>query len=270
MDDRRVHGWKEIGAHLGVSVRTAERWRDQWGLPVHRATLGERTNVWAATGELDAWLQSREGIAARGAAATPEIQLPPERLPGADRRRWWGGGTIALGLVLMTGVVWTLVQSNGDSGRAPNRPKANGAGRAAYTVPASDSVLTLDVIVADDETYTVRVLDGGLATVARPGTGKLGLGPVRRGSRLTVLLFALERVAENAAESGRQLDRLELLGGVRTPLRVPGTAVAVTWRSSEQLEVSTARPADPCCVACSEATVCGLGVRGPCGECGTR
>ena len=76
MDDRRVHGWKGIGAHLGVSVRTAERWHHQWGLPVHRATLGERTNVWAATGELDAWLQSREGIAARGDEGTPELQLP--------------------------------------------------------------------------------------------------------------------------------------------------------------------------------------------------
>jgi hypothetical protein len=269
MDDRRVHGWKGIGAHLGVSVRTAERWHDQWGLPVHRATLGERTNVWGVSDELDAWLESREGMAARGDEATPEIQLP-ERAPGADRGRWWVGAAIALGFVVITGVVWTLVSSNGGAGRAPNRPKGNGAGPPAQTVAASDSVLALDVIVAEDETYTVRVLDGGLVTVARPEGGKIGLGPVRRGTRLTVLLFALNRAAGNAAESGRQLDRLELLGGVPMPLRVSGTPVALTWRSPEHVEISAARPADPCCVACAEATVCGLSVRGPCGACGTR
>ena len=74
MDDRRLHGWKGIGAHLGVSVRTAERWHDQWGLPVHRATLRERSNVWAVTAELDAWLQSREGMAARGDGRRPSCQ----------------------------------------------------------------------------------------------------------------------------------------------------------------------------------------------------
>ena len=169
--------------------------------------------------------------------------------------RW--GDRFGLDCIHRGGLDAPLLERGFRPGSEPS--ETNGAGPPAHTVAASDSVLALDVNVAEDE-LTVRVLDGGLVTVARPGGGKLGLGPVRRGTRLTVLLFALNRAAGDAAESGRQLDRLKLVGGVPMPLRVSGTPVAVTWRSPEHVEISTARPANPCCVACAEATVCGLSV----------
>ena len=66
----RLGSWKEIGAYLGVTARTAQRWERQEGLPVHRqmhATLG---SAYAFRSELDAW----RGRRVAGSAATPGRQ----------------------------------------------------------------------------------------------------------------------------------------------------------------------------------------------------
>lgn len=46
--------WKQIAAHLGVSVKTAQVWEQQRGLPVHRLP-GPRGQVRVVIAELDAW-----------------------------------------------------------------------------------------------------------------------------------------------------------------------------------------------------------------------
>lgn len=46
--------WKEIAAHLGVSVRAVQRWELEKGLPVRRFA-GERGRVSANAAELDRW-----------------------------------------------------------------------------------------------------------------------------------------------------------------------------------------------------------------------
>ena len=47
----QLASWKRIARHLKCSVRSARRWEDQQGLPVHRALGG----VFALPAELDAW-----------------------------------------------------------------------------------------------------------------------------------------------------------------------------------------------------------------------
>ncbi len=46
--------WKEIAQHLGVTVRTAQKWGAVRGLPVRRHA-GQKGRVWATTEELDRW-----------------------------------------------------------------------------------------------------------------------------------------------------------------------------------------------------------------------
>ncbi len=48
--------WKEIAAHLGVNVRTAQKWEAELGLPVRRMP-GARGRVSADRAELEAWRQ---------------------------------------------------------------------------------------------------------------------------------------------------------------------------------------------------------------------
>ena len=50
----RLTSWKEIAHHIGVNVRTAQKWERERGLPVHRAA-GARSRVGADASSLDAW-----------------------------------------------------------------------------------------------------------------------------------------------------------------------------------------------------------------------
>ena len=64
-------GWKEIAGYLGVSVRTAQTFEKEQGLPVHRG-LGVKAHVSALPAELDAWKAWMTGAgdpAASGKAA---------------------------------------------------------------------------------------------------------------------------------------------------------------------------------------------------------
>ncbi len=53
-DQNEFHTWKEIAAYLRISVRKAQEWEKDEGLPVRRRT-GTKPQVWAVRSELDAW-----------------------------------------------------------------------------------------------------------------------------------------------------------------------------------------------------------------------
>jgi TolB-like protein/Tfp pilus assembly protein PilF len=57
--DRRLDSWKEIAAYLSRDVTTVQRWEKREGMPVHRHLHERRGSVYALTGELDDWIQSR-------------------------------------------------------------------------------------------------------------------------------------------------------------------------------------------------------------------
>lgn len=50
----QLSSWKEIARHLGVTVRTAQKWERERGLPVHRLP-GQRSIVSASVLEVDSW-----------------------------------------------------------------------------------------------------------------------------------------------------------------------------------------------------------------------
>lgn len=52
-----LHGWKEIAAYLGVSVRCAQMWVKR-NLPVHRFP-GRKGSVWGSPNELESWKLGR-------------------------------------------------------------------------------------------------------------------------------------------------------------------------------------------------------------------
>ena len=86
-----LHGWKEISAFLGVSVRTAQRWERVSGLPVRRIQAQRGHSAFASAADVRAWLGAA-GTAER--AAAPAAQPPPvpravvrPRVSPADARR---------------------------------------------------------------------------------------------------------------------------------------------------------------------------------------
>lgn len=58
MDDR-LESWKAIAGYLRRTERTARRWEQSEGLPVHRLSHHDRSSVYAFKSELDAWRTAR-------------------------------------------------------------------------------------------------------------------------------------------------------------------------------------------------------------------
>jgi hypothetical protein len=54
----RLETWGEIALHLGVEVRTAQRWERRMGIPIRRLDGGQA--VFAFVDELDAWLDKKQ------------------------------------------------------------------------------------------------------------------------------------------------------------------------------------------------------------------
>lgn len=71
-----LNGWKEIAAHIGRGVRTAQRWEELHGLPVRRPAGAPRSAVFALEAELDLWLKSAPLYAGNEA----DLQVLEERL----------------------------------------------------------------------------------------------------------------------------------------------------------------------------------------------
>jgi hypothetical protein len=57
---RQLNSWKEIAASLGVSIRTAQKWEAEFGLPVKRSP-GDKGRVSADPAELESWQAATVG-----------------------------------------------------------------------------------------------------------------------------------------------------------------------------------------------------------------
>jgi Tol biopolymer transport system component len=91
--------WKEIASYLKRGERTVRRWEKVEGLPVHRHVHEKTASVYAYSGELDAWVQSRGTKTQAGAAGAPRSWILLSRAK-----------IVAIMLVmLMTGGVVTTV-----------------------------------------------------------------------------------------------------------------------------------------------------------------
>ncbi|HYG98003.1 MAG TPA: hypothetical protein VD837_02655 [Terriglobales bacterium] len=107
----RLTSWKEIADYLGVTVRTAQNWERERGLPIQRAP-GGRSQVSALISEIDAWRQcpvlenhvaSVEHVEsdATSPAELVAIELVQPPAPASSRRQWvTGTGILALVLVI--------------------------------------------------------------------------------------------------------------------------------------------------------------------------
>jgi TolB-like protein/Tfp pilus assembly protein PilF len=87
----RLDSWKEIAAYLKRGVRTAQRWEQEEGLPIHRHNHLKSDSVYAYTTELDQWLDScelrkpAEPLLAVAVQATNSIAVLPFVNMSADK-----------------------------------------------------------------------------------------------------------------------------------------------------------------------------------------
>ena len=84
----RLDSWKDIATYLGRNVRTAMRWEQGKGLPVHRLPGGQRQAVFAWRHELDAWMKNGDSavreIIEDGEVGAQELEKTPITLAADD------------------------------------------------------------------------------------------------------------------------------------------------------------------------------------------
>lgn len=108
--NKRLFGWKEIARFLGVTVRAAQIWEKERGLPVHRMPGEARPRVYANTDDLEAWLAEGDIVKASetsepGAANEPSVEKP---VPGRWRRSIRFGVPLASALVVSSALLIAL------------------------------------------------------------------------------------------------------------------------------------------------------------------
>jgi hypothetical protein len=107
MADRpQLSGWGQIALHLGVSIRTAQVYERERGLPVHRMP-GPMGRVWALIEELDAWKQGTKTEVASNRPAA--LSSDPTKLaPGSNRRLFLG--MVTTSAAMLTGIVYGVAR----------------------------------------------------------------------------------------------------------------------------------------------------------------
>ena len=73
-----LSGWKSIARHLGMGVRTVQRYERQMGLPIRRPAGKLQGTVLATKSELDAWVAAspiRRTSQLASASATPSSDM---------------------------------------------------------------------------------------------------------------------------------------------------------------------------------------------------
>lgn len=260
MIERPLRGWKEIGAFLGTSPRSAQRWERDLALPVHRLRTTTGSVVSAYPSELDAW-RNRVGADLRddqaerildndpdvgdGRDTSDEIAMstPTSAAPASPPARrpfpvaWWLAVAAALVVVAAAG---TLLRSGqhapasrpAESGREPvagARPAGAGAEHREQGLAAGATTAVTLRFTRDRVTVRLRVQKGELATMVLPGVPVLRVRAIRAGSELTVELFRQAGTAP-AASGLPRVAALRLARRAPALVTFAGTApIAIAW-----------------------------------------
>jgi hypothetical protein len=154
----QLNGWKEIAAYLGRSVRTVQRWEKDFGLPVRRFGLSKPESVFAVPREIDAWLETAQGISARSGTALPGAATSR---PGASEAAPAGGTRkarpffdrrelVRVGITVVTTVVATVgIWIGWQAWQRPSQPAP------ALSAAPADWHVDLDSLVVTDATGNV-------------------------------------------------------------------------------------------------------------------
>jgi hypothetical protein len=113
-EEIRFDSWKEIATYLGRDHKTAQRWEQRRGLPVHRFPGGGRAAVYALKSEIDAWMQQTGTIV--GTLDSTHIVVPEE----TSRKPYYLRPHIltAAALVIVGVVLFAFSKISNDGGEA--------------------------------------------------------------------------------------------------------------------------------------------------------
>ena len=296
MDDE-LRGWKAIADYFGTSDRTVQRWERDLALPVRRRGNAKGSAVVASRLELDEWRSSPAGRQAEGEhlddAGPPRLPSVTGIAADADasgaasvgvapvgsrrflslfiRRRPVPGALVAFGALLVLSASWfwartvwrpeAAVADQRSASQAAN-PNSQPAGAAAVAV--------LKLTAASGEVWSIRVIDGAMATWESAAGRTLGLSVAIDGEHLRVTLADIRSTDVGTGPPGPPRV-LTLVQRAAAPIAHAGTQVILEWTGTEGRSANAPARSNVvpprCCVVCGGVTVCATEVTGWCGSC---
>ncbi len=142
----RLNGWSDVARHVGKSIRTAQRWEKDLGLPVHRITTPNGDLVYAFRTEVDAWARNRDTKATGEQTSEAGQQVPPQgamrvAAPALSRPRrelLIGVGIGAAGCAILFALhlfgALPFIDKHPESGPTSRHVASSGAGPAGWDV----------------------------------------------------------------------------------------------------------------------------------------
>jgi len=82
-----LSGWKAIAQYLGIGIRTAERWEQGGGLPLHRPIPSRRSHLVANSEEIDSWLRASAAWRRHDLTLLTHLERTRKLLAEAQRAR---------------------------------------------------------------------------------------------------------------------------------------------------------------------------------------
>jgi hypothetical protein len=237
-DDDRLRGWKEIASAVHASERTAQRWEETMGLPVHRVPATRGDQVFAYRSELDAWMTAqRDQRHAGGDGSARGVQSPAA--PTARPRTWRVRGTVLLVTavaLLLVGVVAVALSSRGRTlARGDSLAKTRGTvvkadPPVAESQRPSAALIFLRVSVDGDAAVTIGTSEGTLGRISVPGKGiTLGVVPRHASGKLLVRLFQIDGRTVAGEPLLTELASRHLVQGTAARCELASLTVVLEW-----------------------------------------
>jgi hypothetical protein len=148
----QLNGWKEIAAYLGRSVRTVQRWEKDFGLPVRRFGLSKPESVFAFPREIDAWLETSQGVSARSGAPPPAEPADAPAGPPKPRPLF---SAIEILRMILTAVITAVVTTGLWVFWTFGLPALRNWPSSASTASPADWHIDLDALIVSDATGSV-------------------------------------------------------------------------------------------------------------------
>ena len=155
-----LNTWQEIGAYLGVSVRTAQNWEKQVGLPVRRITEGPRGRVVALPAELDVWKAQRLNRGSPVVEQTNQTQT--------SSSSWWHPAFVAALVALALAGLFFALRPSPPEPRLLHGTKLTNSLQAKLSPLLSDGVRIYFEEVENGAYRIAQVLLAGGETTAVP------------------------------------------------------------------------------------------------------